>query len=199
MNKLNCPLSCLFGSKWQEQDTAVSYKPKQVHRLRWPPGKLYLKHVLVSWHAAHSIHFYRYELSTVQHWQLMMHSPEKNTMHPTSSQILQESQHSIIFFSKKYVFFCSALSALSAAAVQSTKLIHLLCSGSKTCLSWGCPLPKCHHGFSLHIPWCLALQYTELLCDTCSAAHPQPLTFCTSTLASNWTFTPWLLVRVSKQ
>lgn len=32
-----------------------------------------------------------------------------------------------------------------------------------TCPSWGCPLPTCHRGFSLHIPG--ALLYSKLSCS----------------------------------
>lgn len=49
--------------------------------------------------------FYSCEPSTVQHCQLMIHSPENKIMCPTRSQILQESQHTINFLAKKYIYF----------------------------------------------------------------------------------------------
>lgn len=130
--------------------------------------------------------FYSCEPSTVQHCQLMIHSPENKIMCPTRSQILQESQHSINFFSKKiYIFFTepSVLYLLWQFRPQNQSTWFV--QAATTCPSRVCPLPICHRIFSLHIPWCLALQSTKLLCDTRKAAHPQPLTFCTRSLASS--------------
>lgn len=141
---------------------------------------------------------YPYEPSTVQHCQLMIHSPENKTMCPTRSQIMQESQHPVNFLAKIYIFlfssqcficFCSSDHKTNPPGLfrQQQHALPEDVLPQRAIVDFPCTFPG-------------ALLYSKLSCSlNCSAAHPQPLTFCTSSLASSWTYTSWLIVRVSKQ